>query len=197
MGNVTLLDSQALTKVQSIILITIIVVAAVGGGVTYVLLSGEEESAETIRIGVLTDLDGINGESVWLGTKLAAEEINSEGGILGRQLEVIGADTDFESEGDLTKVSLALTRLITYEKVDFIIGQAPGESGFVIQDIISEHEKIFLAVLGSLDNVTQRVIDNYRDYKYFFRVFQMNDTSIGKGMTDSILLIREILSEKL
>jgi len=186
------LDSKALTKIQLIILIAVIVVAAVGGGAAYVFLSGEEESSETIKIGVLADLDGINGESIWLGTQLAAEEINSEGGILGKELEVLGADTDFESEGDVMKVSSALTRLITYDKVDFVIGQAPGESGLVIQDIISEHEKIFLAVLGSSDSVTQRVIDNYDKYKYFFRVFQMNDTSIGFGMTDSILLIREI-----
>ena len=187
-----MLDSKALTKIQLIILIAVIVVAAVGGGAAYVFLSGEEESSETIKIGVLADLDGINGESIWLGTQLAAEEINSEGGILGKELEVLGADTDFESEGDVMKVSSALTRLITYDKVDFVIGQAPGESGLVIQDIISEHEKIFLAVLGSSDSVTQRVIDNYDKYKYFFRVFQMNDTSIGFGMTDSILLIREI-----
>jgi len=184
-----LLDSKALTKIQSIILIAIIAVAAVA---TYVLWDGPSQSSETIKIGVLTDLEGINGESVWLATKLAAEEINSEGGILGKQLEVVGEDTDFESEGDIAKVSTALTRLITQDKVDFIIGQAPGESGLVIQDIISEHKKIFLAVLGSLDTVTQRVIDNYSDYKYFFRVWQINDTSIGFGMTDSILLIREI-----
>lgn len=185
------MDSRALTRIQIIILIAFIIVASVGGVATYVLLT-REESAEIIRIGVLTDLNGINGENVWQGTKLAAEEINSEGGILGKKVEVIGEDTDFESEGDLSKVSLALTRLITMDKVDFIIGQAPGESGLVIENIISEHQKIFLAVLGSLDNVTQRVIDNYDDYKYFFRVFQMNDTSIGYGMTDSFLLIREI-----
>ena len=190
MGNAALLDSKALTKIQSIILIVVIVVATVGGIAAYILDGGEDQSSETIKIGVLADLDNLGGGGVLKGAQLAVEEINSNGGIFGRQLEVIGENTD--SEGDVTETNLALTRLITYHKVDYVIGKAPGQAGLTIQDIASEHKKIFIAVSGSSDTLTQRVVDDYNKYKYFFRVFQMNDTSIGKGMTDSISLAKEI-----
>ena len=183
--------SSAITRIQSVILAAIIIVAAVAGTLAYVLWNNQD-TTETIRIGVLVDLDGLHGRKVWLGAQLAAEEINSYGGILGRQIEVFGEDTDFETESDVTKISSALTRLITYHKVDYVLGQATDQMGLTIQDIIAEHKKIFIATSGSTDALTQRVLDDYDKYKYFFRVFQMNDTSIGKGMTDSILLIREI-----
>lgn len=187
-----MLDTRAITKIQSIILIAVIVVATVSGVATYFFLSGEGQSSETIKIGILADLDGLHGHKDMLGAQLAAEEINSKGGILGRKLEVVGEDTDFETEYDAGKVSSALTRLITYHKVDYVLGSAPGQMGLLVQDIISQHKKIFIAVGGSADNLTQRVVEDYDKYKYFFRVFQPNDTSIGKGMTDSILLAREI-----
>ncbi|MEJ2242568.1 MAG: hypothetical protein P8Y18_10585 [Candidatus Bathyarchaeota archaeon] len=52
------MDSKASTKVQSIILIAIILAAVVGGGVVYVLLSDYNQS-DTIKIGVLADLDDL------------------------------------------------------------------------------------------------------------------------------------------
>lgn len=185
-------NSRALTKLQSIFLIVVIVVATVSGVATYFLLSGEGQSSETIKIGILDDLDSINGHKIWLGAQLAAEEINSQGGILGRKLGVVGEDTDFDTEYDAAKISSALTRLLTYHKVDYVLGGASEQMGLMVQDVISQHRKIFIATWGSTDNLTQRVAEDYDKYKYFFRVFQMNDTSIGKGMTDSILLSREI-----
>ena len=186
-----MLNSKALAKIQSIILIAVIVVATVGGGVAYILLSEPEQSSETIKIGVLADLDASNGKGTYQGVFLAAEQINAQGGLLGRQIEVIGEDDDSLSGGDMAKISLALTRLLSYHKVDFIIGMAAGEAGFVCQDIIAEHKKIFLAVSGGSDPMTQRVLDDYENYKYYF-VNAFNSTSTFQGMTDGLLLCREI-----
>ena len=64
-----MLDSKALTKIQSIILISVIIIAAVGGGTAYVLLSKEQQSAETIKIGICADLDNIGGTSFMKSAK--------------------------------------------------------------------------------------------------------------------------------
>jgi branched-chain amino acid transport system substrate-binding protein len=187
-----LLDSKALTKIQSIILIAIIAVAAVGGGTAFLLLNGKEQSSETIKIGILADLDMSSGKSAFQGAILAAEQLNAEGGILGREVEVIGEDSDVQSGPgpDLLKVSSALTRLITYHNVDFIIGQAPGEAGFVCQDIIAEHEKIFFGFGGVSDVWGQRVMDDYNKYKYYFNL-NNNETMGFKGIPESLVLLRE------
>ncbi|MCW4031465.1 MAG: ABC transporter substrate-binding protein [Candidatus Bathyarchaeota archaeon] len=184
-----MLNSKALTKIQSIVLIAVVVVAAVGAGIAYVLFRWEEPSSETIKIGVLSDLNGVSGKHVWQGVILAADEINAEGGILGRQVEVISGD---RGDGrDMLVVSSALTRLITYDKVDFIIAQTGGgELGFMCQDIIAEHQKIMIDVSGNTDEFTQRVLDNYNEYKYYFRTIE-NASSSLRGITDGLMLMRE------
>jgi branched-chain amino acid transport system substrate-binding protein len=180
--NVALLDSKALTKIQSIILVAVIGVAAFGGGIGYVLLSEEEQSEETIKIGVLADLDGSSKE-VWQSVILAAEQINAEGGLLGKQIEVIGEDDD----GGVDPVvrSNALNRLITYHKVDFIVGYAD----LTVLETVAQHKKIFLSH-GGIDVFSQQVLDDYDKYKYFFNV-AWNTTSIFQGVTDGLLSMRE------
>ena len=182
------LDSRALTRIQSLILVTVIVVAAIGGTLAYVL-SGWKGTSETIKIGILADLGSTTGTDIWQGVMLAAEQLNDEGGIIGRQVEVVGEDTDAETVIDVAKINSALTRLLTYHKVDFIIGQSFSE-GFMVQELIAEHKRVFFEVGANLDAYTQRVLDDYDRYKYYFRV-SPNSTAQFLGMTDSLLLVRE------
>jgi branched-chain amino acid transport system substrate-binding protein len=185
-----LLDSKALTKIQSIILVAVIVVAAFGGGIGYILLSEEEKSSDTIKIGVLTDLGTINGRNMWQGVVLAAEQLNNEGGILEKQIEYVGEDTDSYTSGDATKINLALTRLLTFHNVDFIIGGS-GSEGFMVQESIAEHKRISFEIGANEDEYTQRVLDEYDKYKYFFRPL-FNATSISLGVLDGLLHLREL-----
>ena len=185
-------DSRALIKIQAIILIAVIIIAAVVIGVAYVLLSGQNQNIEPIKIGILADLDGAGGKGVWQAAQLAAVQINEEGGLLGRQVKVIGEDHDIESNPDTMIVSQSMLRLITYHKVDFIIGQVSGEAGFVCQDLAAEHKKIILMTSNTEDEYTERVLEDYDKYKYFFRGCSFNATSIFLGMTDSLSLIRNL-----
>ena len=182
-----MLGSNAITKTQSVILLGIIIVAAVAG--VYVLMM-EQGTSDTIKIGVLADLDGAIGKTILQGTKLAAEQINAEGGIMGKQIEVIGEDTDVESGSDATKVDLALTRLITLRNVDFIIGISAGQ-GFRIQEVISQYKKIFFDIDAAEDSYTQRVLEDYDSYKYYFRD-TFNATSTFQGMIDGFLQFKEL-----
>jgi len=181
----------ALTRIQSIFLISIIVIAAVGGTVAYVWLREQEQSSETIKIGILADLDGFAGQKYYRGALLAVEQINQEGGILGKPVELIGEDM---SSGDdpIADVSIALTRLITLHNVDFVIGSGNGQIGLMIQDIIAEHKMIFISYTSSTDALTQRVLDDYDTYKYFFKYNPANTTQLAISMSDCLLQIREI-----
>ena len=173
-------------------LIVLIVVASVTGCVAYFVMTGEDQSSETIKIGVLADLDNTLGSNIWKAAVLAADQINAEGGILGKQVKVIGEDSDVATGVDAAKITLALTRLINYHKVDYIIGENTGEVAFVCQDIAAEHKKIFVGLTGNQDELTLRVLDDYEKYKYFFRVWPSNVTTIGHGTTDVYNHIREI-----
>jgi len=184
------LDSEALSKIQTIVLISIVLVAGCAGVTAYVLLRGQNQPSDTIRIGFLTDLDGRIGKDEMQGAALAAEQINAEGGILGREVEVIGEDTDAESGGDIAKISSALTRLLTYHKVDFVYSGIYGGEGIAIQDMIADHKTIMFSH-SNVDELTERVLEDYDRYKYFFRV-SFNATSTGLGMIDGFLHIKEL-----
>jgi branched-chain amino acid transport system substrate-binding protein len=182
------LDSKAVTKIQAVIFIGIIIVAAVAGIAVYFLLPSSQ-SSETIKIGILADLDMTRGQAIMNGAILAAEEINSEGGLLGKQIEIVGEDSDVETlDFDPSQAILALNRLITYHKVDFVI-VGPGED--IVIDSAMEHKKIIFGVVSPSDALTQRVSDDYNTYKYFFRL-SVNGTAFATQLADSLVELREI-----
>lgn len=185
------MDSRALTKIQSVALIAIIVVAAVDGGAVYVIWRASLPPTENIRIGIIGDLDMTAGKAAWRGATLAAEQINAEGGILGRNVTIFSEDDDSNTPpNDVAIATNALNKLITIDKADYIIATAAMPTIFnPYQDICSEHKKILLSVSALLDNYTQRVLDNYDKYKYYFRTYQTNTTTVSKGLLDDITAV--------
>ena len=179
-----LLNSRALTKIQSIILIAVIVVAAVAA---YVMLS-KPESSETIKIGICADLDQAGGKSIWQAAVLAAEQVNAEGGVLGRNLTIVKEDDDLETIHDLTVAHKTFTRLVTVDEADFIISYW---NGIGYREIAADHKKILFTVFDNTEELTQGVLDNYDRYKYYFRTGVGNFTAVIDSITDSIFLCRE------
>jgi branched-chain amino acid transport system substrate-binding protein len=183
-----LLDSQGFTKIQSIILIAVIIVTAVGGGAAYILLDGEQQSSETIKIGIIADIDNIGGKAVLQGAKLAAEQVNAEGGVLGRNFEIVAEDDDGESgDMDLAVATNAITRLITVDKADFIVSTY---LGMHYREIAFEHKKILFTIYDATEELAQGVLDNYDRYKYYFRTGAGNGTAAVEGVTESMVVCR-------
>ncbi len=183
-----LLDSRAATRVQAVILAVVIVVAALGAVAAYILISGEDQPSETIKIGILADLDVASGISLMQAAELAAEEINAEGGVLGRQIVIVGEDSDVDSSPDSTTAQLALNRLVFVDEADFVI---VGGGEDLIIDAGVQYKKILFGVSSPAEDLTQRVIEDYDNYKYFFRL-RMNETTFGTVFCDTILHLREI-----
>jgi branched-chain amino acid transport system substrate-binding protein len=93
---------------------------------TLFLGCGAAKSAKPIRVGVLTNLTGDKaniGIHEVNGIKMAIDELNAKGGVLGRKLEMYTGD----ARGNPTDGVNACRRLIGENKVDFIIGA--GQSG--------------------------------------------------------------------
>ncbi len=179
-------NSTALTKIQSIILIIVIVFAMVGGIAAYFWWIGGDDSSDTIKIGLCQDLGMTEGIDTFEGAVLAAEQINAEGGILGRQVEIISEDNDHQ-EGDPSKVKAAMERLIHVHNVDFIVGGA-GASTILVQDIASENKIVFMQNTFTHYSWGERVLDDYEKYKYWFTNFP-NSTSNIDPMLQSIVTL--------
>jgi branched-chain amino acid transport system substrate-binding protein len=182
-------DSKALTKIQSVVLIAIVAISVVGGSLAYILFNTNTQTAmETIKIGVCGDLDMPAGKATLRGATLAAEQINAGGGILGRNITIVAEDDDSESSLDISVATNALTKLMTIDKADYVIS-SQAINTIAYQDIAAEQKKILITVTASLDNLTQRVLDNYGKYKYYFRAQPPNSTTISKGMLGDIMAV--------
>ena len=87
----------------------------------FTLSAGAAPAAGPIKIGAFFALSG-PAANIGSPTKLVAEmvtkKINDEGGIKGRKIELITADT----EGEPTKAVMALKKLVNVDKVKAVIG---------------------------------------------------------------------------
>jgi branched-chain amino acid transport system substrate-binding protein len=83
--------------------------------------------SDAIRIGHLTPLTGFLGplgEYAVMGIKLAQDEINAAGGVLGRRIELV-----MEDSVNPQTASAKAERLIERDKVVMIIGEISSASG--------------------------------------------------------------------
>lgn len=78
-------------------------------------LSGPAVAQDTFRLGALIPLSGAGAYEAY---KLAVDDVNAQGGILGRQVELVVADTTT----NLTHAVAEARRLVEVEKVDALIG---------------------------------------------------------------------------
>ena len=121
---------------------------------------------------------------------MAAEQVNAEGGVLGRNLTVVAEDDGSETPPlDIAVASNALTKLITVDKADYIVTSNPSNI-LVFQDIAAEHKKILFSVWASGTELNQRVSDNYDKYKYFFRTFAPNSTVASRLLVSSLITLK-------
>lgn len=142
--------------------------------------SGEntsESSGEAIKIGCYTYLTGsfsLLGECIQNGAQIAVDKINEEGGINGREVELIVYDDKQSTETDVQLV----TRLIEMDGVDAIIAPATSAS-IVATAAISEEAQIIQTTGGVSTALTNA------GYKYIFRSTG-NGNLINTGLIDAM-----------
>ena len=128
--------------------------------------------SQTIKIAVLGPMAFVQGENHWAGAEMARDEINKAGGIAvggkKRQIELVRADTnEIQSVPDATN---AIERVITRDKVDFLIGGFRSEAVLAMQEVAMDYKKIFLGAGAADAKLGENVEKNYDRYKYWFRV---------------------------
>jgi branched-chain amino acid transport system substrate-binding protein len=132
-----------------------------------------------IRIGVPTAMQLQVGRDTQDAVKMAIDDINAKGGVLGRQLEMVVAD---ETENPETGIS-AIKKLTADEKVDVLIGGYT--SGVTLAQLphISSAKTIYLGVGAASPAVQAKVKTDYENYKYVFRVGPLNSAHQARHLT--------------
>jgi len=108
---------------------------------------------ETIKLGIVAPMSGPNaryGDFTLRGVRLAAQQINEQGGVQGRQIEIFPAD----SQGTPVEGVSATRRLIDQDQVDYIIGDVSSSVTLAMQPVAEEAGVLLLNAASSNPKIT-------------------------------------------
>jgi branched-chain amino acid transport system substrate-binding protein len=159
----------------------------------------QAQEAKKIRIGVIGPMKYVQGQGHWNGAIMAADEINAKGGInVGGQrmkIELIKADSN--EFLNITDAANAMERLITRDRVKFVMGGFRSEAVLAMQDIACEHKVLFFGAGASATELCSRVAQNYDFYKYWFRASPTNSSFLARTAFIHLGFVAGILKENL
>lgn len=137
-----------------------------GGGGAAAPGGGEgNTSADTIKIGWIGAVTG--DQAVW-GTaekqtlEMLIEQTNADGGILGKQVELVAYDT----RGDVTEAVNATKRLTTQDNVIGIIGPNASDQAIAIAGTLEQAKVPDIATVATNPKVTVDDSGKVKDYNF-------------------------------
>lgn len=128
---------------------------------------GAESREETIRIGLVTTLTGpgaVQGIPLKRGAEVAIKHINEQGGVLGKKLELIIRDDEY----DASKAVTAVQELVTRRHIVAIIGPSGSSSALSSVDVLRE-AKIPVMAIASTSKLSTAELPG------MFRIFPRDD----------------------
>jgi branched-chain amino acid transport system substrate-binding protein len=123
------------------------------------------KKADTVKMGVLAPVQMPVGQGIINAAKLAADEINASGGILGKKIELVIGDTESKPEKGIT----AVKKLVLEDKVDVLVGEYNSGVSLAIQPFVANYKIPFITTGCASIALTDNVKKDYGKYKYFFR----------------------------
>ena len=127
------------------------------------------EPIAQIRIGVLAPLSGPfagGGSALTQAVTLAVELANAEGGLLGRPVELLVADT----QGRVEIARSEALRLTSREKVFALVGAYLSEETVGVIEVAAASRSVLIVPVAATNEITDRVRREYDRYRYIFRV---------------------------
>jgi branched-chain amino acid transport system substrate-binding protein len=115
---------------------------------------GAVQAADTLKIGLLAPLTGFaaaDGASVLNSVKLALEKVNKEGGILGKQVELVAYDDRADGK---EAVGLA-QKLIQRDQVVGVVGGSYSTPSRAVAPLFQEEEIPFIAAYAVHPDITK------------------------------------------
>jgi len=147
---------------------------------------GVDEAAaeEPIKIGAFFDLSGpasFIGTPTKLVATMVVEKINKEGGVNGRQLELVIGDT----EGDPTRALMVAKRLVENEKVVALIGPTRTGTGMAVKKYLEGKQIPTVMTVGGDPVIMEGVHGgkNFGTAKWIFKSPQRSSIAVKKVYT--------------
>lgn len=148
-----------MNKKLSLLMSTVMVVSLFSG-------CGKTTASDKIKVGLNYELSGAvatYGQSLSDGAKLALEEINKKGGVLGKQIQVVEVD----NKSDNTEAANVSTRLAVRDKVVALLGPATSGNTKAATPAAMQNKVPLITASATADDVT--VDSNGKVREYIFK----------------------------
>jgi branched-chain amino acid transport system substrate-binding protein len=117
-----------------------------------------------IRIGEINSYSGVGAAFTApyrAAVEMALEEVNAQGGVLGRRIEILFRDDKLRPDEGIKHAQ----ELVFQERVDFLMGTFSSAVGLAVSDFALKHRKLFLAAEPLTEAITWQ-----KGHRYVFRV---------------------------
>lgn len=97
-----------------------------------------------IKFGILEPLSGpvaYIGEGTTAGYRFGIERLNAAGGVLGRKVEMVAADSELKADVATRRAN----DLVLGEKVDFLVVNTGSHIGKAVSQVANQHRKVFFS----------------------------------------------------
>jgi branched-chain amino acid transport system substrate-binding protein len=115
--------------------------------------------ADKIKIGHLTPLTGFLGalgEYAVMGIRMAEEEINKSGGVMGRQIEILSEDSVNPSTA-----STKAQRMFERDNVTVLMGEINSASALTIMQVAARNKRLFMQIGARSDALRGKSCNRY------------------------------------
>jgi branched-chain amino acid transport system substrate-binding protein len=134
--------------------------------------------ADKIKIGHLTPLTGFLGALgtyAQLGIRLAQEEINAGGGVMGRQLDILSEDSV-----NPATASTKAQRMLEQDGVAFLMGEINSASALTIMQVAERNKRLFLQIGARSDALRGKNCNKYTFHVDIPNTVMVN--AVGKAL---------------
>ena len=114
---------------------------------------GGSKASDEIKIGVVSEMTGSNatyGTSVVNGMKLALKEVNDKGGVNGKKVSIVVAD----SKSEPAEAANAMSKLVNQDKTPVVMGIFTSSSAIAAANVSEAAKVPFLAIGATNPKVT-------------------------------------------
>jgi branched-chain amino acid transport system substrate-binding protein len=136
----------------------------------------------TIKVGfpmILSGPGALFGEPSLKGAQMHVDEVNANGGVLGRKIELIARDT----KGSADEAVRVVRDMILRDDVQFVVGTLTSAEGPAVSPIARENKVVFIAPITKTDQLTAQA--NLHPY-----VFRTASTTTIEGRTAAEIIAK-------
>jgi branched-chain amino acid transport system substrate-binding protein len=134
---------------------------------------------DPIKIGVIGEESSVAGASLTKAALLAADDINSTGGVNGRRIQVITYD-NHSSAADSVR---AFQRAVSEDKVVAVVGSYLSEVALALEPWSARLHMPFITPGATSNDISKKVHDDYATFKYTFHGY-LTSAYIAESICD-------------